>query len=45
MVGATCNYAFFTAPAKLLLALLMILGRLEIMVILCLLMRSFWRRN
>ena len=45
MVGATQNYAFFTAPAKILLSLLMILGRLEIMVILCLLVPSFWRRR
>ena len=45
MVGATENYAFFTAPAKILLALLMILGRLEIMVVLCLFVPSFWRRQ
>ena len=45
MVGATQNYAFFTAPAKLLLALLMILGRLEIMVILCMFVPSFWRHR
>jgi trk system potassium uptake protein TrkH len=44
-VGAMGNYAFFTAPAKILLSLLMILGRLEIMVILVLFMPSFWRRN
>jgi len=45
MVGATQNYAFFTAPAKILLALLMILGRLEIMVILCMFVPSFWRHR
>ncbi|MBN1436990.1 MAG: TrkH family potassium uptake protein [Sedimentisphaerales bacterium] len=45
LVGATANFAFFNGPAKLLLSLLMILGRLEIMAILCLLMPSFWRHN
>ncbi len=45
MVGAAENYAFFTAPAKLLLTLLMIIGRLEVMVILCLFVPSFYRQN
>jgi len=45
MVGPTQNYAFFTAPAKLLLSLLMIIGRLEVMVILCLFVPGFWRRQ
>lgn len=45
MVGPTKNYAFFTAPAKILLSLLMVLGRLEIMVILCLFVPNFWRRR
>jgi len=45
MVGATENYLFFTPLAKLLLALLMILGRHEVMVILCLFVPSFWRRD
>jgi trk system potassium uptake protein TrkH len=45
MVGATENFAFFNAPAKLFLSLLMILGRLEIMVLLCLFIPSFWRRD
>lgn len=45
MVGATQNYAFFTAPAKLLLALLMVIGRLEVMVILCLFVPSFYRQD
>ncbi len=43
-VGATGNYAFFSTPAKLFLAFLMILGRLEIMVVLCLFLPSFWKR-
>jgi len=45
MVGATGNYAFFSTPAKILLSFLMILGRLEIMVILCLFLPSFWKRQ
>ena len=45
MVGAMENYAFFNAPAKLFLSLLMILGRLEVMVILCLFIPGFWRRD
>jgi trk system potassium uptake protein TrkH len=45
MVGATKNYAFFTGPAKILLSLLMILGRLEVMVILCLFVPNFYRRD
>ena len=45
MVGATENYAFFTAPAKLLLSLLMIIGRLEVMAILCLFVPSFYRQD
>ena len=45
MVGSAENYAFFNAPAKLLLCLLMILGRLEIMVILCLFVPGFYKQN
>ncbi|MCP4710366.1 MAG: TrkH family potassium uptake protein, partial [Planctomycetes bacterium] len=45
MVGAMENYAFFTAPAKMLLSLLMIIGRLEVMAILCLLVPSFYRQD
>jgi len=45
MVGPTQNYAFFSAPAKLFLSLLMVLGRLEIMVILCLFVPAFWRKD
>ena len=44
-VGAAGNYAFFSTPAKLFLSFLMILGRLEIMVILCLFLPSFWRKE
>ena len=45
MVGAAENYAFFTAPAKLLLTLLMVIGRLEVMAVLCLFVPSFYRQN
>ncbi|AQT66945.1 Trk system potassium uptake protein TrkG [Anaerohalosphaera lusitana] len=45
MVGPTENYAFFSAPAKLFFSLLMILGRLEVMVILCMFMPSFWKKE
>ena len=45
MVGATGNYAFFSTPAKIFLSFLMILGRLEIMVVLCLLLPSFWEKE
>jgi trk system potassium uptake protein TrkH len=45
MVGSTKNYAFFSTPAKIFLSLLMILGRLEIMVILCMFIPSFWKKE
>ena len=45
MIGATENYAFFSTPAKIFLSFLMILGRLEIMVVLCLFLPSFWRKE
>lgn len=34
LVGPTCNYAFYSAPAKILLAILMIAGRLELYTLL-----------
>ncbi len=45
MVGSVENYAFFTPAAKILLTLLMIIGRLEVMVIFCLFVPNFYRRN
>jgi len=45
MVGPTGNYAFFSTPAKLFFSFLMILGRLEIMVILCLFLPTFWKKE
>lgn len=43
IVGPTQNYALFTAPAKLLFTLLMMLGRLELFAIFVLVMPRFWR--
>ncbi len=43
IVGATQNYANFTAPSKLLFTFLMMLGRLELFAILVLVLPSFWR--
>ncbi len=45
MVGPTANFHFFDGPAKLFLSLLMILGRLEVMVLLCLFIPNFWRKD
>lgn len=43
IVGATQNYAAFSAPSKLLFTFLMMLGRLELFAILVLVIPSFWR--
>ena len=45
IVGATQNYASFSAPAKLLFTFLMMLGRLELFAILVLFSPSFWRNR
>lgn len=42
-VGALQNYGWFGAPAKLVLCLLMVLGRLEVFAIFVLFRPSFWR--
>ena len=42
-VGPTMNYAEFAPQSKLLLSLLMLLGRLELFAILVLLIPSFWK--
>lgn len=42
-VGPTMNYALFAPQSKLLLALLMLVGRLELFAILVLFMPSFWK--
>jgi len=43
VLGPAQNYSSFSAPGKLLLTLLMLLGRLELFAILVLLVPSFWR--
>lgn len=43
-VGPTQNFAWVPVPGKLVLALIMILGRLELYTLLVLLAPSFWRR-
>jgi trk system potassium uptake protein TrkH len=42
-VGPTANFAFFAGWEKLLLVLLMLLGRLELLAIAALATRAFWR--
>jgi trk system potassium uptake protein TrkH len=42
-VGATQNYAWFTAPSKILMSALMLLGRLEMFTLIVLLSPRFWR--
>lgn len=43
IVGATQNYAAFSAPSKFMFTFLMMLGRLELFAILVLMIPSFWR--
>lgn len=43
-VGPTQNYGFFREPTKLILSLLMIMGRLELYAILVLFSPALWRR-
>ena len=45
LVGPTCNYAFLSYPAKSLLAMLMIAGRLELYTIILMLTPQFWNKN
>ena len=42
-IGATHNYAWFTDPSKIVMSILMVLGRLEIFTILVLFTPRFWR--
>ncbi len=44
-VGATHNYAWFSAPSKLVMSLLMLLGRLEMFTIAALFSPRFWREE
>jgi trk system potassium uptake protein TrkH len=43
-VGATCHYAWFTGPSKVLLSFFMLLGRLEVYCVLVLFAPRIWRR-
>jgi len=43
-VGSIENYAFVPAPGKIVLALLMIIGRLEILTVAALLLPAFWKK-
>ncbi len=43
LVGATRNYAWFSAPSKIVMCMLMILGRLEIFTIIVLFTPRYWR--
>ena len=45
LVGPSENFGFFSAPAKLLLTFVMLIGRLEIMPMLVLFSPSVWRRK
>lgn len=45
VLGPTSNYSGFSAPGKLLLTLLMLLGRLELFAILVLFFPSFWKTH
>ena len=44
-VGPVNNFAFYSAPAKMLISFLMLAGRLEFYPILLLFMTSTWRKN
>ena len=44
-VGPAYNFAFFPESAKLFLAFLMLIGRLEIFTVMLLFLPAFWRRN
>lgn len=44
MVGPVSNYAFFSAPSKWLLSLMMLFGRLELFTLFLLLTPSYWKK-
>ena len=44
-VGATQNFGFYSAPAKMLLSLLMIAGRLELFTVILLFTPAFWNKK
>lgn len=43
-VGATCTYAWMNPWAKLLLSLVMLLGRLEVYTVLVVILPTFWKK-
>jgi len=45
MVGAMENYSGFSAPSKVVMSLLMLLGRIEVYAVLVLFVPRFWRRD
>ena len=45
LVGPSCNFILFSGPIKLLLAMFMIAGRLEIYTIYMMFTRVFWKEN
>lgn len=43
-VGATCSYSWMSPPAKLLLTVSMLLGRLELYTVLVVFLPTFWKK-
>ena len=43
IIGPSGNYAFFSAPVKYILCFAMLLGRLEVITVMVIFTRSFWR--
>ena len=43
-IGVMGNYAFFSTPAKYVLCIAMLLGRLEIITVLVVFTKSFWKK-
>lgn len=43
IIGPNGNYAFFSAPVKYILCFAMLLGRLEVITVMVIFTRSFWR--
>jgi trk system potassium uptake protein TrkH len=45
LVGPTQNFGFFSEPVKIVMCVLMALGRLEVYALLVLVLPRFWRGN
>ena len=43
IIGPSGNYAFFAAPVKYILCFAMLLGRLEVITVMVIFTKSFWR--